>query len=282
MPDVDLTRRRFLAGLAAAGLTTLSSAGAYATLFEPFNYELSETDIPVRDLPRGFDGFRVAQVTDVHHSRLVPLSEVRRVVDLTNGAQPDLIALTGDYVTSRRRYIDPCAEALSALKAPAGVWAVLGNHDHHVDAELMARALKRAGIDVLSNTNTVVRRGGDELQLAGLDDWGWGKADWSGALRGLDPARPVVLLSHEPAMFDAPEARRVSLMLSGHTHGGQICLPVIGAPASYLWPAFRYLRGRFERGGAQLYVSRGTGMIGVPVRLGAPPEVAVLTLRRAN
>jgi predicted MPP superfamily phosphohydrolase len=275
----NFTRRGFLKGMLAAGLASGAGVAAYASLWEAFDYELTETEVFVRGLPRSFDGFRVAQLTDVHHSRLVPLAEVRRVVELANSARADAVVLTGDYTTARRRYVEPCAEALGRLSAPAGVWAVLGNHDHYTDAELTTRALRRRGVEVLSNANTTLRRGADTLQLAGVDDWGWGKADWARALRGLDPARPTVLLSHEPGVFDLPQTRSLSLVISGHTHGGQVCLPFVGAPARFL-EEFRYLRGLYERDGAQLYVSRGTGMIGIPVRLGARPEVAVLTLRR--
>jgi uncharacterized protein len=278
--DMNVSRRDFLRGLVAAGLTGASGLAAYASLWEPFDYEVTETDVFLRGLPEAFEGFRIAQVTDVHHSRLVPLAEVRRVVALANGTRPDLVVLTGDYTTSRRGYIEPCAEALAELKAPRGVWAVLGNHDHYNDAELTERALRRRGVQVLSNANTTLRRGGDELRLAGVDDWGWGKADWARALRGVDRSMPCVLLSHEPAVLDMPETRGLSLVLSGHTHGGQICLPFVGSPAR-LMDEFRYLRGLYERDGTQLYVSRGTGMIGVPVRLGARPEVAVIRLRRA-
>jgi predicted MPP superfamily phosphohydrolase len=116
------------------------------------------------------------------------------------------------------------------------------------------------------------------LQLAGVDDWGWGKADWGRTLAGLDLRRPSLLLSHEPSVFDLPQTRGLSLIVSGHTHGGQISFPFVGAPARFL-EEFRYLHGLYERDGTQLYVSRGTGMIGVPVRLGARPEIAVLRLR---
>jgi uncharacterized protein len=257
----------------------VSGVAAYASLWEPFAYEVTETDVFIRDLPARFENFRLAQVTDVHHSSLVPLAEVRRVVQLANEARPDIIVLTGDYTTSRRGYIEPCAEALGELRAPEGVWAVLGNHDHYNDAELTTRALVRRGIKVLSNMNTVLERGGDELQLIGIDDWGWGQADWGRALRGVTATRPSILLSHEPAVLDMPETQGLSLIISGHTHGGQICLPFVGAPARFL-EEFRYLRGLYERAGTQLYVSRGTGMIGVPVRVGARPEIAILRLRR--
>jgi predicted MPP superfamily phosphohydrolase len=281
MAKVELTRRRFFKGLAAAGLVGASGASAYGLWFEPFDYELTETDVFIRGLPTAFEGFRVAQISDVHHSRLVPVEEVRRVVALANEARPDLIALTGDYTTSRRRYVEPCAEALGGLRAPEGVWAVLGNHDHYTDAELTTRALERRKINVLSNANTLLRRGTGELRLAGVDDWGWGKADWGRALGGVDLSRPSVLLSHEPAVLDMPETRGVSLILSGHTHGGQIRLPFVGAPARFV-EEFRYLRGLYEREGTQLYVSRGTGMIGLPLRMGARPEIAVIRLRKAD
>ncbi|HEX8476607.1 MAG TPA: metallophosphoesterase [Pyrinomonadaceae bacterium] len=275
-----ITRRQFIRGLAATGLTALAATGAYASLFEPYNYEVTETDIFIRDLPASFDGFRIVQLTDVHHSRLVSFAEVGRVVELANASRPDMIALTGDYTTSRQQYIEPCAEALGALRAPEGVWAVLGNHDHYTDAELTTRALTRRGINVLSNANTTLRRGGETLQLAGVDDWGWGKADWPRALQGIELTRPSVLLSHEPNVFDMPETRGLSLIVSGHTHGGQIALPFIGAPARFL-PAFRYIGGLYEHDGTQLYVSRGTGVVGLPLRLGARPEIAVLRLRRS-
>ena len=278
--EVEISRRKFLQGLAAAGLVGVSGTAAYASLIEPFNYELTETDILIRDLPEGFEGFRIAQVTDVHHSRLVSAGEVQRVVEIVKRAKPDMVALTGDYTTARRSYIEPCAEALGALEAPAGVWAVLGNHDHYTGAELTSRALARHHIGVLSNANTVLRRGADTLQLAGVDDWGWGASDFTRALHGLDPARPSILLSHEPRVFDMEEARGLSLILSGHTHGGQICLPIVGAPARFLIPGeFRDLRGHYDRNGAQLYVSRGTGLIGLPIRIGARPEIAILRLK---
>ena len=270
-----------MSGLAAAPLVAVSATSAYASLVEPVNYELSETDILVRELPESFDGFRIVQVSDVHHSRIVSIEEVRRVVEAARKARPDLVALTGDYTTMYRRYIEPCAEALGTLEAPEGIWAVLGNHDHYTDAQLTTRALERARIHVLNNANTVIRRGADALQLAGVDDWSWGKADWARAFYGMKAARPSVLLSHQPRVLDLAETQGVSLILSGHTHGGQLSFPLIGAPARFISAEMKYARGLFERGGTQLYVSRGTGMIGLPLRFGARPEISVLRLRRA-
>ncbi|HEY6188358.1 MAG TPA: metallophosphoesterase [Pyrinomonadaceae bacterium] len=281
MSKFHLTRRQFLTGLAAAPLVAVSATSAYARLIEPEHYELSETDIFIRELPDGFDGFRIVQVSDVHHSRLVSLGEVRRVVELAQSAKPDLVALTGDYTTMYGRYIEPCAEALGQLNAPEGVWAVLGNHDHYTDAQLTTRALERVHIGVLGNANTLLRRGADALQLAGVDDWSWGKADWPRAFYGLDRKRPSLLLSHQPRVLDLAETHGVSLILSGHTHGGQLSFPLIGSPARFLSSEMKYERGLYEKSSTQLYVSRGTGVIGLPIRFGSRPEVALLRLRRA-
>lgn len=281
MADLSLTRRQFIKGLAAVGLTSAGGVAAYAGVVEPFDYELTETDIFIRDLPAAFDGFRIAQLSDVHHSSLVSLDEVRRAVALTQSARADAVVLTGDYTTAARKYIEPCVEELGRLSAPAGVWAVLGNHDHHTDGPATQRALERRGVAVLKNANARLTRGGEELQLIGIDDLSWNKTDWGRAFKGIDRGRPTVLLSHQPSVLDRPETLSVSLILSGHTHGGQVRLPLVGAPAGLFSKEFKYLRGRFERDGRQLYVTRGTGVIGLPVRLGARPEIAVLKLRRA-
>lgn len=280
MAKLELNRRQFLTGLAAAPLVAVSATAAYARLVAPYNYYVAERDVFIRDLPERFENFRITQITDVHHSRIVGLDEVRRVVDLAQSTRPDLIALTGDYTTTYRRYIEPCAEALGGLNAPEGVWAVLGNHDHYTDRELTTRALERNHIPVLNNANTTLRRGTDTIQLAGIDDWSWAGTNWSQAFHGLDRSRPTVLLSHQPAVLDVAETQRVSLILSGHTHGGQITLPFIGAPAGLVTRDLKYAHGLFRLGETQLYVSSGTGVIGLPVRLGVRPEIAVLRLRR--
>lgn len=276
--SLKIDRRQFVLGLAAAGLVGASGVSTYANLIEPYNYQITATDIFLPDLPSRFENFRITQLTDLHHSALVSIEQIRRVVALAESTKPDMFVLTGDYTTARRRYIEPCAEALSALVAPEGVWAVRGNHDHNNDPELTSRALERVKINVLNNANTKIMRGPDALQLIGIDDWSWAGTNWRRAMNGVDRAQPSVLLSHEPEVVDTDEVKGVSLLLSGHTHGGQINLPVVGPPAAYFMHGLKYLRGLYDVGGTQLYVSRGTGMIGLPVRIGARPEIAVLTL----
>lgn len=279
--DFPFTRRQFLKGLVSAPLVAVSGAAAYSRLIEPSHYWISQTDILIRDLPQRFEGFRITQLTDIHHSRILGIHEVRRVVALAQQTKPDMFVLTGDYSTSYRRYIEPCAEALSALSAPEGVWAVLGNHDHYTDPELTTRALQRQHIAVMNNAHTTLYRGPDSIQLSGIDDWTWNAVDWVRAFSGLKANTPTILLSHQPIVLDLAQTRNVSLILSGHTHGGQLKFPLLGAPARFVSKDLKYARGLFRSGETQLYVSTGTGVIGLPVRFGVRPEIAVLHLRRA-
>ncbi|HKR59541.1 MAG TPA: metallophosphoesterase [Pyrinomonadaceae bacterium] len=280
MNKLNWSRRQFLTGLAGAPLFAISATAAYSRFIEPYYYRIAEQDVFIRDLPEAFENFRITQITDVHHSRIVGLDEVQRVVKLAQATNPDLIALTGDYTTTYRHFIEPCAESLGALKAPEGVWAVLGNHDHYTDNELTTRALERNHIAVLNNANTKLTRRSEKLQLAGIDDWSWAKTDWKRAFYGLDQNQPAVLLSHQPGVLEVAETQNVSLILSGHTHGGQVTFPFIGAPARLATKDLKYAHGLFRRSQTQLYVSSGTGVIGLPVRLGIRPEIAVLRLRR--
>jgi predicted MPP superfamily phosphohydrolase len=275
-----LTRRQFLGGLVATPLVAASVVSAYARLVEPYHYLISETDVFIKDLPGRFENFRITQLTDIHHSKILGIDEVRRVVNLAQQTKPDMFVLTGDYSTTYRRFIEPCAEALSSLNAPEGVWAVLGNHDHYTDPELTTRALEHRHIAVLNNRNTTLLRGPDAFQLSGIDDWTWNGADWIKAFSGLKDDKPTLLLSHQPSVLEFAEVKNVSLILSGHTHGGQITLPWLGAPARFATKDLRYAQGLFKYGEVQLYVSSGTGVIGLPVRFGVRPEIAVLRLRQ--
>ena len=280
MPKSPVTRRQFLNGLVAAPLVGVAVTSAYARFVEPYHYSISETDVFIRDLPERFEGFRITQLTDIHHSRILGIGDIRRMISIAQRTKPDMFVLTGDYTTTYRRFIEPCAEALSQLNAPEGVWAVLGNHDHYTDPELTTRALRRHRIEVMDNFHTTVQRGPDAIQLSGIDDWTWNAVDWTRAFSGLKPETPTILLSHQPSVLDLPQTQNVSLILSGHTHGGQLRLPLLGAPARFATRDLKYDRGLFRKGETQLYVSSGTGVIGLPLRLGVRPEIAVLRLSR--
>jgi uncharacterized protein len=280
VPEFSPSRRGFLNGLVAAPLLAVAATSAYARLVEPQFYRISETDVFIRDLPERFENFRITQLTDIHHSRILGIDQVRHVVALAQQTKPDIFVLTGDYTTTYRRFIEPCAEALGQLNASDGVWAVLGNHDHYTDPELTTRALQRRHITVLENANTTLQRGPDSLQLSGIDDWSWNFTDWTSAFSGLKPSTPTILLSHQPSVLDLEQTQQVDLILSGHTHGGQVRLPGLGAPMRFATREMKYDRGLFQRGQTQLYVSSGTGVIGLPVRFGVRPEIAVLRLKR--
>ena len=269
-------------GALAVPLVGVSAASAYATLIEPYTYLISQTDVFIKNLPERFENYRITQLTDIHHSRILSIDEVRRVVQLARQTNPDLFVLTGDYSTSYRRFIEPCAEALGSLSAPDGVWAVLGNHDHYTDPELTTRALEQQHIAVLNNQNTIISRGSDRLQLSGIDDWSWNASDWTKAFVGINKNIPTILLSHQPSVLELEQSRDVSLILSGHTHGGQIKLPWFGTPASFATRDLRFAQGLFRHNNTQLYVSTGTGVIGLPIRFGVRPEIAVLRLKRAT
>lgn len=230
------------------------------------------------DLPEGFRGFRILQLSDIHHSLFVPLDHVAAVVELSNRLKPDLIALTGDFVTYSRSSIEPVAEILGGLRARAGVLAVLGNHDFRVGADAVERALWRQQIQVLRNRHRSLQRRGSTLYLAGVDDYGYG-ADLGEAMCGIPEDAPTILLAHNPRLVTAAACRRVGLVLSGHTHGGQVNLPLLGTVYGRSPEQMRFKMGWDRLGVTQIYVSRGIGTIVLPLRWRCPAEVPLLELQ---
>jgi hypothetical protein len=244
--------------------------------------EITETDIWLRRLPPAFEGLRIVHLTDIHHSLLTPLADIQRAVHLANLLRPDLVALTGDYITFSPSYIWPVAQALGKLRARLGVYAVLGNHDFHVDPEAIARALRAQRIRVLRNAHFGVRVRSGKLWLVGVDDLWWGGDDLPAALRGVPALDAKILLCHNPMGVHQAADQGIDLVLSGHTHGGQIRLPVVGSVYGRSKLGERFVEGWNRLNGTQIYVSRGIGKVLLPVRLGCPPEIACLRLRRAS
>jgi predicted MPP superfamily phosphohydrolase len=228
-------------------------------------------------LPEAFRGFRILQLSDIHHSLFVPLEQVAAVVELANSLKPDLIALTGDFVSYSRASIEPVAEILGCLRSRCGVVAVLGNHDFRVGAEEVETALRRHRIQVLRNRHRSLQRRGATLFLAGVDDYGYG-ADLTRAMHGIPEDAPTVLLAHNPRLVTAAACRGVSLVLSGHTHGGQVNFPLLGTVYGRSPEQMRFKMGWDRLGGTQIYVSRGIGTIVLPVRWRCPAEVPLLEL----
>lgn len=235
-------------------------------------FELTEHRMVLENLAEPFRGFRIVHLTDIHHGVYFPAEALNAVVELTNELQPDLVAITGDFVTHSKAYIEPAAEILGRLHAHEGVFAVLGNHDFRVGAEQISRALDRQGIQLLRNRHTELRRAGQKCYLAGIDDFRY-RADLGRAMRGIPRSASTILLSHNPRIIGAAAKCGVGLVLSGHTHGGQVRLPVVGSIYGRTGKRSRFKSGRDSLGSTQIYVSRGIGTVLLPVRYGCPSEI---------
>ena len=223
----------------------------------------------------GLAGLRVGFITDIHRSRTVSHALVARAVQLLMAERPDLIVLGGDYVTwGNRDFVQPAADALAGLSAPSGVFAVLGNHDDDHD---MPAALAARGFTVLRDARTQIRIRAEPVDLIGIRYWTKRVDEISRIMRGASPN--TILLAHTPSRLLEAAALAVPLVISGHTHGGQIVLPGVGAVAARRFPV---IAGQDKRENTTIFVSRGVGTVYVPVRLNCPPEVAVLTLQPAS
>jgi predicted MPP superfamily phosphohydrolase len=273
---MELTRREALKRLAAgAGAGALVTAGGYGVFYERHALRLVRQRIPVSGLPPALAGLRVGLLSDVHRSRFLPAADLDRAVSLVMSAQPHLVALLGDYVTFKdRTFVESCADGLSALHAPHGVVAVMGNHDDEI---AMPRALARRGFTVLDDDTLELDIRGERLSLAGIDYWTTRPRKIGALVRA--GRGTTILLAHDPRRLAEALAFDVPLVLSGHTHGGQIVLPFLGAVAARKFPI---AGGSLRRRRTSLHVSRGVGTVFVPCRLNCPPEVSVLTLEPAG
>jgi hypothetical protein len=276
-----LRTRRFLKpqGLITLALSSPEPAFLPATLSP--DPEITETEIWLRLLSATHDGLRIVQLTDLHHSLFTPLEDIQRAVHLANLLRPDVVALTGDYVTLSRAHIWPVARALGKLRARLGVFAVLGNHDFRVDPDGITRALRSQHIRVLRNAHCALGASRASLWIVGVDDLWWGADDLQAAMRSVPARDPKVLLCHNPLGIRMAAARGIDFVLSGHTHGGQVHLPVVGSVYGRSKFGERFVEGWNQLDGTQIYVSRGIGKVLLPLRFGCPPEIACLRLRRA-
>ena len=291
---------RSLFNMGISGITLTNSG----SLIEPQWVEITQHEISIANLPLAFEGFSIVQLTDLHHSSVVTLDYLqacfRQVVDL----QPDLVVMTGDYITYQDKYAQPVAQAIGETIVEAGIptYAVLGNHDHwnsdwnddwnnDADADVsplrnrwkgdgleVINALTAGGIKVLMNEAAPLRRGSDRLWLVGCDDLLAGDFDLERALGALPSTdEPRFLLMHNPQPIESIAHHGFDLVLSGHTHGGQISLPFVPPKVGN-----KYLAGLFYVGASRLYVCRGLGVTGVPIRFMTTPEIACFRLARAS
>jgi len=280
-----ISRRRFLQLAAATGATALA---ADAVLLEPNRPRLIRRHIPLRRWPERLNGFTIAILSDFHYDPYFSLHPLKASINIVNGLNPDLIALTGDFVSQplscddRKAALaaEPCARILRDLRAVHGLWAVMGNHDYFTDPQHVTHALEAEGIHVLANQSRPIEREGGRIWLAGVNDVLGRTADLGQTLRGVPTGEAVVLMAHEPDFADQVASFPVDLQLSGHSHGGQVLLP--GLPPLYLPElAKKYISGLYHIGPLTLYTNAGLGTVYLPVRLNCPPEITLLTLRPA-
>lgn len=271
------------ARLGAAALGSYGSAlliTAYGVAVRRRWVRVREIDVDVAGLPAAFSGYRVAHLSDLHIGGLWSRAQAQRWIDRVRALDVDLVALTGDYVTHGDAFHEDIAAVLGALPARDGAVAVLGNHDYFGDAEALTARLRARGVKVLRNEHISLRRGDQAITLAGVDDLWTRRADPARALAGAPADQPIIALAHDPQLFPDIAARGAAVVLSGHTHWGQIALPFSPERVNLSRLTYRLHAGEHREGGSVLYISPGLGTTGPPIRVGAPPEITVLRLRR--
>ncbi len=276
MPKARTTssRREMFRLLTTVGVGLAVGSAAHGVLYERHHVGVTRLRMPVPGLAPALDGLRVGLLTDTHHGPFTSAEFIETASRLLLAEAPDLVVLGGDYVTHQdRRFMDASAEAMAALQAPHGVFAVLGNHD---DDTRMPRALGRRGVTVLADARTALRVRDEKLDIIGLRFWTRDAAALARLARGAGAS--TLLLAHDPRRVVEAAAVGIPAVLSGHTHGGQISLPIVGPVAARKFPT---AEGLLTSPATSLFVSRGVGTVVVPCRIGCPPEVAVLTLTAA-
>ena len=278
MPEFQPVRRGFLK-TAAAGLAIAPLAAAGFGIIQRDRFHLSEVQIPIPNLPKDLDGLRIVQVTDIHLSPFLSESEFARVIDMANETHAHLALVTGDLISRRGDPLDACIRQLARLRAEAGVLGCLGNHEVYTGTEnYVTEQGRRIGIEFLRGQARLLRFGAAALNFAGVDYQRFQKKYLVGAERLVAPGAINILLSHNPDVFPVAAAQGYDLTIAGHTHGGQVDVEILHQHWNVARYFTRYVRGLYTEGKSSIYVSTGIGTIGVPIRLGAPPEVSLIRL----
>jgi predicted MPP superfamily phosphohydrolase len=276
---VKLSQKLSAAVASDQPLRTLASGFsqfAREALAEANSISIENIKIKLKRLPKELDGFRLVHLSDIHHSPFTSLEHISRVVEVSNRLKPDMFVLTGDYVSHESEYIAPVAEVLAQLKAEYGIYACLGNHDHWTDAGLVTHLFRGEGINLLINEGFRFEARGTRFWLAGVDDLMVGKTDVRASLRGSNEDEFKLLLAHNPQILRRAARYNVDLMLSGHTHGGQVKLR---DEEKRILPRRRLSSGLHRRQNTQVYITRGIGTVVVPIRYQCPPEISLIELR---
>jgi predicted MPP superfamily phosphohydrolase len=278
-----VSRRMFLTSLGSGAAVTVAGASVAAGMTNARGtHEVVDVNIKLAKLPPALDGFTIVQLTDLHVGLTIDRAFVQRIVDMTNRLAPDLIVLTGDFVDGPVAELRDEIAPLAGLRAKHGVFAITGNHEYYAGADAWIAEIRSLGVRYLRNELVTIGEPGAAFDLAGVDDYGASKyaghgEDLTVATAKRDPSRALVLLAHQPRQVRRAAKHGVDLQLSGHTHGGQIW------PWHYIVKVQQggLLAGRYQSGDTQLYVSRGCGYWGPPVRLLAPLEITRVILRSA-
>jgi predicted MPP superfamily phosphohydrolase len=280
-PQHSPARRSFLYGLRIALLGVPAAALGYGTFVQRARISLREERIVIPDLPADLDGLRLVQLTDIHLSPFLSVRELKRAVEMANETRANIAFVTGDLISTAGDPLDACLEALARLRGDAGVFGCLGNHEVYTRSEDYAAAKgARLGIRFLRTEAARLRFGTATLNLAGVDYQRYRKPYLVGAEKLVDPEAFNMLLSHNPDVFPVAVKQGFQFTLSGHTHGGQVRVEILGQDLNLARFFTHYVDGVYRQGTSSIFVSRGIGTIGLPTRLGAPPEVALIQLCR--
>lgn len=279
LPVHSPARRGFLLAARGAVLGAPAVAAGYAVFIERSDLKLRTVDLPVPGLPLELDGLRLVQISDIHLSPYLTATEFRRAIDMANETRAHLALVTGDLISSIGDPLDDCLAELKRLRADAGVIGCLGNHEVYTQTmDYVTEEGAKIGIDFLRSKNRVFRFGNSNLNFAGVDYQRFHDVYLPGAEKLVMPGMTNVLLSHNPDVFPVAADKGFQVTISGHTHGGQITAEILDQNISIARFYTPYVYGVFRRGGASAYVTRGIGTVGLPARLGAPPEVALIRL----
>ncbi len=277
------SRREFLSSAArATALLTPFGLAGYGTLLVRSNFTLRESSFPVAALPPELHGLRIALLSDIHFGPYLSLPELDRVIAMANETRPHLTLITGDLITRVGDPLETCLRRLRDLKADAGIFGCMGNHEEYAHCQRLTERLGRTlGMEFLRQSNRTLEFGGARLNLAGVDYQRKYKPYLVGAQRLLEPGAVNLLLSHNPDVFPVAANLGYDLVVGGHTHGGQVTVEIVDQRLNVGRFFTPFVAGLYRRGASSLYVSRGIGTINLPMRLGARPEVSLLVLRQA-
>ena len=276
-------RRRVINAAGNLALAAPFAALGYGSLIERLNFHVREVDVPIPGLPDDLDGLRLLQISDIHLSPFLSEKQLARVVDAANGLHPHLVAVTGDLISARGDPLDACIRQLARLKSDAGLVGCMGNHERVAGAEdYTTAAAARVGISFLRSQSQQLRFGKATLNVAGVDyqPINRKRTYLRGAERLMVPGATNLLLSHNPDVFPVAARQGYNLMLAGHTHGGQVSVEIFDEAITPVRFFTHYVYGLYRQGSASAYVTRGIGTIGIPARIGAPPEISLLRLRK--